>query len=66
MANDMHSNGQINGSYGHLADTDDDPQINHSNGSSAHTIEADEIEAIAVVGFALKFPQEATDPDGFW
>ena len=66
MANDMHSNGQINGSYGYLADTDDDSHFNHSNAYSAHTIEADKIEAIAVVGLTLKFPQEATDPDGFW
>ncbi len=66
MANDIHSDGQINGSYGSLADTDDGSHFNHSNGCSAHTIEADKIEAIAVVGLALKFPQEATDPNGFW
>ena len=26
----------------------------------------DRLEPIAVVGFSLKFPQEATSPDAFW
>ena len=29
-------------------------------------LEEDVIEPIAVIGFSLKFPQEATSPEAFW
>lgn len=29
-------------------------------------LESDKLEPIAVTGFSLKFPQDATSPEGFW
>jgi hypothetical protein len=40
----------------------------HSIGSSSEstTLEDDGLEPIAIVGLALKFPQDATSPEAFW
>lgn len=35
-------------------------------GGEDDQLKSDKLEPIAVIGFALKFPQEATSPEEFW
>ena len=34
--------------------------------SSTNQLDGDHLEPIAVVGFSMRFPQEATSPEAFW
>ncbi|KAI9714017.1 MAG: polyketide synthase [Bogoriella megaspora] len=44
----------------HIHDTDSSPS------SFDDDFQHDSDEAIAIIGYALKFPQDATSPEGFW
>lgn len=46
--------------YDHLSDTSD--TSDNANTDSDYSL----IEPVAVIGFSLKFPQDATSPEGFW
>ena len=41
---------------------------NHENGymGDAESLQPDKLDPIAVVGLALRFPQDATSPEAFW
>lgn len=41
---------------------------NHGNGhmDDAEPLQPDKLDPIAVVGLALRFPQDATSPEAFW
>lgn len=55
---------------------DDTPSVNGVNGVDVHygseledtdkMQELDVVESVAIIGLALKFPQDATSPDSFW
>ena len=40
-------------------------QVTHSNGATA-ALDSDKEEPIAIIGFSLRFPQDATSPQTFW
>ena len=44
------------------------PDVLHPDGNAAHipTAGHKDLAPIAIVGFSLKFPQEATSPESFW
>lgn len=51
--------------------SDENPQINPHDHEALADLEylasgQDKLAPIAVIGFSLKFPQDATSPEGFW
>ena len=38
----------------------------HAEHPGNYTTKADALEPIAIIGFALKYPQDATTPQAFW
>lgn len=38
----------------------------NGHGDDAELLQADKLDPIAVVGLALRFPQDATSPEAFW
>ena len=46
----------------------DSPELAGTGNDDFHsnTVEQDIVEPSAVVGFSLKFPQDATSPEAFW
>jgi acyl transferase domain-containing protein len=37
-----------------------------TNGSLSLEAAEDKLEPVAIIGFSLKFPQDATNPEAFW
>lgn len=42
------------------------PTLSRTNDGEENRMEDDTLEPLAIIGFALKFPQDADSPEGFW
>lgn len=73
------TNGSLNNINGFPNGSDSDANINNLvdrsvkgsqglriRGGDYNCLQDDKLEPLAVVGFSLKFPQEATTPEAFW
>lgn len=54
------------GSASHTDDTSVENGYDVENSSQDPELDGNDLEPIAICGFSIKFPQDATSPDAFW